>query len=249
MSRFVNKLFSLSEKTAIVTGCSRGIGAEIATAYKKAGANVVCLSRSAEPSNGDIRDCYRQCDITDREQFASICSQTIEDYGCLDILVNAAGITLPIDDSVDKYESFSSTIKVNLLATYQCIEEAAACMIDGGSIINVSSIGSFQGFPGNPGYVASKGGIHMLSKSLALDLGEQNIRVNNLVPGYIKTDMTIRSYNDPELHRERLERMIIKRWGRVEDLVGAAIFLASDASSYVTGSDLVVDGGWTAKGL
>jgi len=210
---------------------------------------VVCLSRSIKPSDDGLLDCYRQCDITDRKQFELLCAQAVDDYGQLDILVNAAGITIAADHAMDKYERFSRTIEVNLEAIYQCTEVAASYMVDGGSIINVSSIGSLQGFPGNPGYVASKGGVRMLSKSLAIDLGERNIRVNSLVPGYFKTDMTAKSYNDPELYRERIERMIVKRWGNVEDLAGAAIFLASGASSYVTGIDLVVDGGWTAKGL
>ena len=89
----------------------------------------------------------------------------------------------------------------------------------------------------------------MLTKALAVDFGDRGIRVNCLVPGYIKTDMTINSFNDHHLSEQRLDRMIIKRWGNVQDLIGAAVFLISDASSYVTGSDLIVDGGWTAKGL
>jgi NAD(P)-dependent dehydrogenase (short-subunit alcohol dehydrogenase family) len=249
MSGLVEKLFSLSGKTAIVTGCSRGIGAKIAEAYKNAGANVLCLSRSERPSNKNMYDCYQQCDITNKEMFSSLCLQAVEKYGRLDILVNAAGITVPAVESMDKFERFLKTIEVNLVATYQCAEVAASYMNEGGSIINVTSIGSLQGFPGNPGYAASKGGVRMLSKSMALDFGEQDIRVNSLVPGYIKTDMTASSFNDPDLHRERLDRMIMNRWGKTEDLVGAAIFLASDAASYITGIDLVVDGGWTAKGL
>jgi len=89
----------------------------------------------------------------------------------------------------------------------------------------------------------------MLTKALAMDLAEQNIRVNSLVPGYTKTDMTKNSYNDPKLHQERLSRMMIKRWGSVDDISGAAVFLASNASAYMTGTDVVVDGGWIAKGL
>jgi len=250
MNDFVGKLFSLSGKTAIVTGCSRGIGAEIAISFKKAGANVVCLSRSEKPNSDEIdRDWYKQCDITNRDEFALLCKQVLKDFGQLDILVNAAGITIAEDDTIDNYERFSRTIEVNLLGTYQCAEIAASHMTEGGSIINISSIGSLQGFPGNPGYVASKGGVRMLSKSLALDFGKKQIRVNNLVPGYIKTDMTLKSHSDPELNNERLERMILKRWGVTQDLVGAAIYLASNASSYVTGADVIVDGGWTAKGL
>ena len=118
-----------------------------------------------------------------------------------------------------------------------------------GSIAVVTSIGALQGFPGNPAYVASKGGLRMLSKALALDWGELNIRVNALAPGYIETDMTKGSFNDPAKREARSARTMLGRWGKASELVGAAIFLMSDASSYMTGADLVVDGGWTAKGL
>lgn len=119
----------------------------------------------------------------------------------------------------------------------------------GGSVINITSIGSYLGFPGNPAYIASKGGIRALTKALALDYASKKIRVNNIVPGYIHTPMAEKSYLDEKSNRERLDRMMIKRWGEAEDLVGAAIYLSSDASSYVTGIDLIIDGGWTAKGL
>mgnify|MGYP003988317807 FL=1 len=148
-----------------------------------------------------------------------------------------------------KLERFSKTLSVNLLATYQCCEIASKFMNKNSSIINVTSIGSMLGFPGNPGYVASKGGVMALTKSLAIDLSPMSIRVNNIVPGYIKTGMTLKSFKDKELYNERLNRMIIKRWGSVEDITGAAIFLASNSSSYVTGTDVIIDGGWTAKGM
>ena len=118
-----------------------------------------------------------------------------------------------------------------------------------GSIINVSSIGASLAFPNNPGYLASKAGISMVSKSIALDYGKYNIRCNNIVPGYIRTDMTAESYQNPESRAAREERTILKRWGEVNDLHGAAAFLASDASTYITGTDIVVDGGWLVKGL
>jgi gluconate 5-dehydrogenase len=119
----------------------------------------------------------------------------------------------------------------------------------GGAIINVASIGGLTGFPDNPGYVASKGGLRLLTKALAVDHGPRGIRVNTLVPGYIHTEMTAASYADPERHAQRAHHTCLGRWGEVEDLVGAAVFLASDASRYMTGQDLVIDGGWTAKGL
>ena len=119
----------------------------------------------------------------------------------------------------------------------------------GGSIINITSIGAELGFPNNPAYIAAKGALKQLTKSLALDLGPFGIRVNNIGPGYFRTDMTKGSWNDPQLEEDRIRRTILGRWGEPDDLAGAAIFLASEASRYITGQDLYVDGGWLAKGL
>jgi NAD(P)-dependent dehydrogenase (short-subunit alcohol dehydrogenase family) len=249
MTAFVEKLFSIEGKTALVVGASRGIGAEIALSFKKAGSNLVCLSRSATTQKKQLKDNYYSCDISESPAFEKICNKIVEQYGAIDIFVNAVGITLPITDQVNKYDSFKETLNINLIASFKCSQVVSDHMINGGSIINVTSIASFQGFPNNPGYVASKGGLRLLSKALALDLSDKNIRVNNIVPGYISTDMTKVSRADPILFQERLKRMIIQRWGETEDIVGAAIYLASSASAYVTGTDLVVDGGWTAKGL
>ena len=117
------------------------------------------------------------------------------------------------------------------------------------SIVNLTSIASEFGFPDNPGYVASKGGVKSLTKSLAIDYAKLNIRVNCISPGYIHTNMTNESYLNPIKYNERLNRTILNKWGNVNDLVGASIFLLSDASSYITGSEILVDGGWTAKGI
>ena len=119
----------------------------------------------------------------------------------------------------------------------------------GGSIINITSIGAELGFPNNPAYIAAKGALKQLTRSLALDLGSFGIRVNNIGPGYFRTDMTKGSWNDPQLEEDRIRRTILGRWGEPDDLAGAVIFLASEASRYITGQDLYVDGGWLAKGL
>ncbi len=252
MSDYLETLFSLRGKVALVTGASRGIGAALVQALAAAGAYTVGLGRSAEPSAkfpGGTE--YRQCDILDGDHFSLVCTSIFESHGRLDVLINAAGITLPKRDGADAVHDFERTIATNLVAVHHCCQAAAGLMKrgKGGSIINVTSIGSVLGFPGNPAYVASKGGLRMLTKALAMDLASEHIRVNNLAPGYIRTDMTEASFQDPARHSERLEHMMIKRWGMPEDLAGAAIFLASDASAYVTGTDLFVDGGWTAKGL
>jgi NAD(P)-dependent dehydrogenase (short-subunit alcohol dehydrogenase family) len=244
------QLFSLDGKVALVSGASRGIGLAVAQGLAQAGARVYALGRSVTPDDAqDIN--YQSCDVTDGADFERVCNQIYGAHDRLNVYVHAAGITLPERAQHQPLDAFAQTIEVNLIAAYRCCLTAAgyAEKSGGGSIINVTSIGSELGFPGNPGYVASKGGLRALTKALAVDLGAKNIRVNNLAPGYIRTAMTEKSYADPAKRDERMQRMILQRWGTPQDLIGAAIFLASDASAYVTGQDLFVDGGWTAKGL
>ena len=140
-------------------------------------------------------------------------------------------------------------MNTNLLGNYYCCDSVASFMKSESSIINITSIASNLGFPNNPGYQDSKGGLVALTRALAYDLDEKNIQVNSIVPGYIRTEMTKESFNDARLKKERENRMLLKRWGECSDLVGAAIYLASRASSYVTGSEIFVDGGWSIKGL
>lgn len=250
-AEFLASLFSLHGKTAIVSGASRGIGFAIAEGLHKAGATVIGIGRSAAPAQSYAPGmAYRQCDVTDTDGFSRVCADVAGRHGSVDIYVHAAGISLTSRTEAEAIENFDKTLDVNLRAAYRCALAVTRTMRDsGGSIINVTSIGSKLGFPGNPGYVASKGGLRMLTKALALDLGSRNIRVNNLAPGYVHTAMTDKSFNDPALHQERLQHTMLKRWGKPGDVVGAAIFLASEASAYVTGQDIFVDGGWMAKGL
>lgn len=251
MTDFLTDLFSLKGKTAIVTGASRGIGYAVADTLSAADAKIVAIARSVKPAFPfKNKVSYKQCDINDNTSFANICDKMFADFGSIDILVNCAGITLKLDNE-GQITNFQETINTNLIATFNSISTVAFYMKKNkkGSIINITSLASIFGMPDNPGYVASKGGLSMLSKALAIDLAKYNIRVNNIVPGYILTDMTRNSYSKTNLKDLRDQRIIKNRWGTPDDLAGAVILLASDASDYITGTDIIIDGGWSAKGL
>ena len=237
--------FSIEGKTAIVTGANSGIGLAITQGFINAGAKVITTTRSSDMSE-ELAAALTSgasayiVDISNQESIEDFYNYVLRDIG-VDILVNCAGISSPT--------RWNKTIDTNLTGTYFMIKLVSSTMNPGGSIINVTSIGSMIGFPGNPAYVASKGGLRFLTKAMAVDLAEENIRVNNLCPGYFRTKMTEGSRQDLNKFAERIGRMLIKRFGNPEELIGPAIFLASDASSYMTGADLVIDGGWTANGL
>jgi NAD(P)-dependent dehydrogenase (short-subunit alcohol dehydrogenase family) len=240
-------LFSLQGKTALVTGASRGIGAAIAAGFAAGGATVFGLSRSGTAPQGVVAIA---CDLSDdaaiRRAFAELARQSDR----LDVLVNAAGISLPAATR-DELDRFRDTLATDLTGVYATILAAHPLLRKSGqgSIVNVTSINSIRGFPGNPGYVAAKAGLAGLTRALATDYAADGIRVNALAPGYVATEMTAASFADPAMHEDRRRHTMLGRWGHPDDLVGAAVFLASSASAYLTGQELFVDGGWTTKGL
>lgn len=248
MTRSGSSLFDLTGRVIVVAGGSRGIGFCLANSLSKTGALVFSIGRSVgpvAPLNGSAS--YLSFDLLADANLAM--TTIIEKAGRIDGLVNCAGISLPETKAADEMARFRHTIDANLSAAYSSCLAAVPLMEPGSSIVNVTSINSVLGFPGNPGYVSSKGALRMLTRALAVDLGEKGIRVNSLAPGYIRTEMTSKSYADPIENERRRNHTCLGRWGEPEDLVGAAIFLLSDASAYVTGADIFVDGGWTAKGL
>lgn len=244
-------IFSLNGKVAVITGTTRGNGKAIAQGFLDAGAFVyfVDILDAGVLKSKNAR--FIKADITEKKDIEKIFSQIQKEQKGLDILVNNAGITIGEKSEDYSEENWEKTYKTNLKAAFLLSQAAAKIMIKqkSGAIINVTSLGAEQGFSNNPAYVAFKGGLKQLTKALAMDWAKYNIRVNNLCPGYIKTDMTKKSWADTSLRDERTKRTMLGRWGEPKDLVGPAVFLASDAASYITGQDLYVDGGWLSRGV
>jgi NAD(P)-dependent dehydrogenase (short-subunit alcohol dehydrogenase family) len=239
--------FSLEGKTAVVTGASRGIGAAIAAGLQASGAKVFGISRSGTAPQHVTAVA---CDLSDDAAVQRAFDHLTDNGDRLDVLVNAAGISLPASAGKSELQRFRDTLATDLTGVYATILAAYPLLKKaGGSIINVTSINSVRGFPGNPGYVAAKAGLAGLTRALAADYARDGIRVNALAPGYVATEMTAASFADPAMHEDRRRHTMLGRWGNPEDMVGAAIFLASSASAYMTGQELFVDGGWTTKGL
>ncbi|NQV54585.1 MAG: SDR family oxidoreductase [Rhodospirillales bacterium] len=243
--------FSLSGKTALITGGGTGIGAALSAGLNDFGADVHVFEYKIPQSVPEgIR--FYDVDVSDPEALKSGFDTFLEAASKIDILVNNAAVTLPAEAAEYPEEYWFKSLDTNLSAVFFLCQMAGRQMISqntGGSIINVTSIGAHQGFPNNPGYGATKGGVSALTRALAYDWGKYNIRVNSLVPGYTHTPMNEKTWNDTELHKVRAERNLLGRWAEPEDIIGPLIFLASDASCYVTGSDLCVDGGWLSKGI
>ena len=243
MKKYKN-LFSIRNKVSIIIGASRGIGKEIFDGFSESGSLTYGIGRSKIKKKN-----YFCSDINDENSIEEIFRQIYKRHKKIDILVNCASITSSKEKSYK--DNFKKILDTNLTSHYFAskIFYKYVNKTLGGNIINISSIGSKAGFPNNPAYVSSKSAVSGLTRALALDFNKKNIRVNSILPGYIKTSMTIKSYNNYKKRKDRTNRTILKRWGKPADIVGATIFLASNASNYITGSEITIDGGWLAKGL
>jgi NAD(P)-dependent dehydrogenase (short-subunit alcohol dehydrogenase family) len=245
-------IFSLKNKVIIITGAGKGIGNYLANKLSQEKAIVYAIDITFSNINKILptNPFQIKCDITNKKKFYNVCKLIYKNHKKIDILINNAGLSFPSKSEVYDAVNWEKTLAVNLTASYFCSLSVIDFMKKNksGSIVNITSLNAEQAFPKNPAYVASKGGLKMLGKSLAKDWGKFGIRVNNLGPGYIKTDMTKKSFRNKKTRIEREKQTLLGRWGEIEDLVGPCIFLASDASNYVTGQDIYVDGGWLANG-
>ena len=250
-------LFDLTGKTALVTGCKRGIGFAMAEGLAKAGADIIGVSASLETSGSKIEEAVTalgrkftayQCDFSDRAAVSAF-TDTLLAQGTPDILINNAGTILraPAAEHSDDY--WDKVIEVNLNAQFVISRNIGAKMIERGSgkIIFTASLLTFQGGITVPGYAASKGAIGQLTKALSNEWAGKGVNVNAIAPGYIDTDNTEALRNDPERSKSILDRIPQGRWGTPDDFKGPAVFLSSDAASYVNGTILLVDGGWMGR--
>ncbi len=250
--------FKLDGKIAVVTGCRRGIGQAIALGLAEAGADIVGVSRSMEPSGSEVekevlargrRFKGYACDFVDRKAVYVLIERLGKDFPVIDVLVNNAGTILrkPATEYPDEY--WDTLMEVNLNSQFILTREIGKGMVarGKGKIIFTASLLTFQGGITVPGYSASKGGIGQLTKALANEWAGKGVQVNAIAPGYIETDNTVALRSDPIRNKAILERIPSGRWGKPEDLQGTAVFLASSASDYVNGSIFTVDGGWMAR--
>ena len=251
--------WDLTGQVAIVTGARRGMGRTHALALAKAGAKVVVSDISLEDCQKVVDEIKEtggeaiavKCDVTKKEEIEEIVKKTIEKWGKIDILVNNAGICdfKPFLELTEK--DWDRTIDINLKGYFLCAQAVSKEMVKkkSGSIINIASIAMGQtgiGFPALTHYCASKGGIVAMTEAMALELAPYGIRVNAISPGAIETPMIDPLKADPEVMKETLAKIPMHRVGKPEEVSNLVLFLASDASSYMTGTDVVIDGGWLA---
>ncbi len=248
--------FNLKGKVAIVTGASSGLGKGMALALSEAGADLVIVSRRlhllqevAKLINKKDQKCFCfSADVSKKEQVEHTVEEAVKIFGKIDILVNTAGINRR--NLVENFseEDWDAVINTNLKGTFLFLQAVGKVMINQnkGKIINIASMTSIIGGENIPAYSASKGGISQLTKAFAVAWAKYNINVNAIGPGWFKTPMTKSLYEDKDRNSQTLSRIPMKRWGLPEDLAGAVVFLASEASDYVTGVTIYVDGGYLA---
>ena len=252
------QLFDLKGRVAIVTGGNGGIGLGMARGLAQSGARVVVSGRNAQKSELAVKEliargadaCAIAADVTDAGAVARLVQATLERYGRLDVLVNNAGTNIrkPVQDLA--LEEWHTVLDTNLTSAFLCSKAAypAFKAAGGGKIINIGSMMSLFGASFAPAYGASKGGIVQLTKSLATAWARDNIQVNAVLPGWIDTDLTRQARKEVEgLHERVLSRTPAGRWGAIDDFGGVAVFLASAASDFLTGTAIPLDGGYSIQ--
>jgi NAD(P)-dependent dehydrogenase (short-subunit alcohol dehydrogenase family) len=258
MAQSILDHFRLTNRTALITGGGKGLGKTIATALAQAGANVALAARTLSDCEHCAQEISKatgrktlaiQADVTKDSDVRRMIQQTEEKLGPIDILVNNAGINTRGPAHELSEADWDAVVNVNLKAPFLCSRLVGPRMCDRGwgRIINLGSILSVVAIPGRAPYASAKAGLLNLTKVLALEYAGKGVTVNALCPGPFGTDMNKPLLNDPEKYKQFLSKIPMGRWGDLDEIAGPALFLASDASTFVTGSALFVDGGWTAQ--
>jgi len=252
------KKYNLKNKTAIVSGAGKGLGRACAIALAEAGANLIIISRTKKDLDNVSKTIKKfkstsksyVCDITDYEQIKSIINKQKK----IDILVNNAGNNIPEHFTKVKTKNMEHLVKINTIATFNLAQLCSLKMIKdknrrkiGGAIINMSSQMGHVGGPIRSVYNMNKWGLEGLTKGMAIDLAKYNIRVNTICPTFVVTPMTKKFLKNKKFKRETLNNIPLGRFAELSEIASSVVFLASDAASMITGTSLLVDGGWTAK--
>ena len=250
--------FNLTGRTAFITGGSKGLGLAMAAGLASAGADVILVSRHLDEAQAAAADLVKEygrralglaADVASAEQVDAARDAALREFGAIDILVNSAGINIrgPIDQLT--LAQFQEVLEINVTGSWLCSRAVLPQMKERGwgRIINLASALGLVGLANRTPYTASKGAIVQMTRALALEVAGHGITVNSICPGPFLTDMNVSIANTDEGRKFIVGATALKRWGELREIQGAAIFLASDAASYVTGSMLVVDGGWTAQ--
>ena len=248
---------NLAEKVAIVTGSNRGIGRGIALALSEAGASVVLMDQNIQNMENTASEIQKlsgkslvqQLDITQESQVISMVQNTLKTFGRIDILVNNAGVACRVPAEETTLAQWNQMINVNLTGTFLCGREVGKAMIQqkAGKIVNLVSINATVARQNLSAYAVSKAGVMQLTKCWALEWADHNVNVNAIGPSFVETEMSADYLRDETVRNYLFERLPLKRFGTIKDVASAVLFLVSDASDYITGHTLFVDGGWIVQ--